>query len=435
MHQQSRLFNKYVQIETRHDILFSERVEVEVQKNRCKVFDLIPNRTEILTCSAETKTTVQSLTNWNLQEAMILELLKSNKCLAIVDGSFFPEHPAFISAHWKFVFDKKIIGTGGFVAKVQPHLQSAYAAEVCGGLGIMSSIQHLLDEFHYMEKIDISIGTDCQSAIHKFSSDQKVVSFDMSLSYEIREFLRLKRKYLRSLTTFKIAGHQDRVKQRIELNFDELINIMCDHKAKQLITQQLRLNNSPSFPFHFQSPKLFNRNKDYLSSTDLMRDEVHLQIATPYLTKKLNIASINQVDYSFRKQIIMTLPTSMHVWLSKSFTKFAGTAHQLRRQGLVETNLCRMCSSVPEEDTLHVLLCTHIPFKDYRTEVISRLQVKILPLLEEDMLPLCLLEWLLDDECVEIDGLSTEVMEALTTVGKRGVWFGFLPTLFLKWVK
>ena len=94
-----------------------------------------------------------------------------------------------------------------------------------------------------------------------------------------------------------------------------------------------------------------------------------------------------------------------------------------------------MCSSVPEEDILHILLCKHSLFNDYRNEVISRLQVKILLLLDEDMLPLCLLEWLLNDECAEIDGLSAEVMNTLSIVGKREVWFGFLPTLFIKWVR
>ena len=70
----------------------------------------------------------------------MLQMLESNKCLVIVDGPFFPAHPEFISAYWKFIYNKKIIGQGGFVAKVQSYLQSAYAAEVCGGLGVLSSI-------------------------------------------------------------------------------------------------------------------------------------------------------------------------------------------------------------------------------------------------------------------------------------------------------
>ena len=435
IYRQSRLQNRYVKVATQQNIIFCDRIEVEVQKDRCKVFDLIPTDRCNLSRNIGEMTTSQSLTTWNLREETILELLKSNKCLAIADGSFFPEHPSFISAHWKFVCDKKIIGAGGFVAKVQPHLQSAYAAEVCGGLGIVTSVQHVLESFHCVDKIDISIGTDCQSAIHKFSSNQRVVSFDTALSYEIREFLRLKRKYLRLLTTFKIAGHQDSVKQRMELTFEELINIMCDREAKELICRQIRLNGYPQFPFHYQSPQLLNKQNHALTSTESIRDEVYLQIATPYLLKKLNISSISLVDCSFRKQIISNLSTSMRIWLSKGFTKFTGTAHHLCRQGLVTTNLCRMCSSVPEEDMLHVLLCKHATFNTYRNEIISHLQVKILPLLDADMLPLCLLEWLLDEECLEIDSLPTEVMSSLSAVGKRGVWFGFLPTLFMKWIK
>ena len=91
-----------------------------------------------------------------------------------------------------------------------------------------------------------------------------------------------------------------------------------------------------------------------------------------------------------------------------------------------------MCSSVPEEDTLHVNLCKYSPLNIHRNEAISCLQVKTLPLLDEDMLPLCLLEWLLNDECVEIDDLMTEVINTLSTVGKREACFGFLATLFIK---
>ena len=75
-----------------------------------------------------------------METAIILQILESNKCLAIVDGFFFSAHPEFNPTHWKFIYKKKIIGQGGFIAKVQSHLQSAYAAEVCGGLGVLSSI-------------------------------------------------------------------------------------------------------------------------------------------------------------------------------------------------------------------------------------------------------------------------------------------------------
>ena len=98
-YQQSRLLNKCMKVETQQSIIFSDRVEVEAQKDQHKVFDIIPTMTDNLCYNLGQKTTSRSLTNWNLQEATILKLFKSNKCIAIVNGSFFPEHPTFISAH------------------------------------------------------------------------------------------------------------------------------------------------------------------------------------------------------------------------------------------------------------------------------------------------------------------------------------------------
>ena len=88
-----------------------------------------------------------------------------------------------------------------------------------------------------------------------------------------------------------------------------------------------------------------------------------------------------------------------------------------------------------ENDIIQILLCKHDVFNDYKNEVISLLQVKFLPLPDDDMLPLCLLGWTLDEECGTIDSVPTNVMTAMTTVDRRGVWFGFLPTLFVKWTQ
>ena len=96
--------------------------------------------------------------------------------------------------------------------------------------------------------------------------------------------------------------------------------------------------------------------------------------------------------------MIQLLPDSMYIWLSKSFTNFAGTAHQLYRQNIVSSLVCRICNIKNEIDIWHVLFYTHQLLNQYRSEVISKLQLKILRLLEDDMFPLCLLEWMLDNE-------------------------------------
>ena len=114
---QSRLRNKHVLTDTVANECFQERVEVELQKNRCKVFGSMSTyQTEIPRQNQQTINPL-SLTTWIVNESQICQILLSGKCVAVVDGSFFPEHQEHISAHWKFVCKKKVIGQGGFVAK------------------------------------------------------------------------------------------------------------------------------------------------------------------------------------------------------------------------------------------------------------------------------------------------------------------------------
>ena len=64
----------------------------------------------------------------------------TDKCFTVVDRFFFPEYPEFILAHQFFVIRTEVIETRNFVAKVRRILQSAFAAEVCGGLCILLSV-------------------------------------------------------------------------------------------------------------------------------------------------------------------------------------------------------------------------------------------------------------------------------------------------------
>ena len=41
---------------------------------------------------------------------------------------------------------------------------------------------------------------------------------------------------------------------------------------------------------------------------------------------------------------------------------------------------------------------------------------------------------MLDPEYEAIEGIPEKVMSSLQQVGRRNVWFGTLPTIFLKWV-
>ena len=48
------------------------------------------------------------------------------------------------------------------MVKSHQHIQSARAAEVCGGLGVLATIDHILIDRH-MRKSNLTLGSDCQT--------------------------------------------------------------------------------------------------------------------------------------------------------------------------------------------------------------------------------------------------------------------------------
>ena len=60
--------------------------------------------------------------HWLVDMTIVIQLLEINNCSVIVDGSFFSEHPEYISAHWKFIYNKKVVGSRSFVVKVLMYL-------------------------------------------------------------------------------------------------------------------------------------------------------------------------------------------------------------------------------------------------------------------------------------------------------------------------
>ena len=74
-------------------------------------------------------------------------------------------------------------------------------------------------------------------------------------------------------------------------------------------------------------------------------------------------------------------------------------------------------------------------FCQYGTEKITTHQLQLIKLLDADMLPLCLLEWMLDSRFEEIEGVPESAIASLQQVGRRNAWFGILPIVFIKWVR
>ena len=80
-------------------------------------------------------------------------------------------------------------------------------------------------------------------------------------------------------------------------------NMQCDREAKELIREQVEISGSPNLPFILTSPMLENGTKMQLTSTDVITDEMHEQIAAPCIEKKLNGMVMDDMDWEFRKLI------------------------------------------------------------------------------------------------------------------------------------
>ena len=101
------------------------------------------------------------LKQWSINTDTVCNLLASNKYLVVVNGSFFLEQPEFILAYCIFTYKKIIIGRGGFVSKVHPHLQSIHAAKVYRGLGVLILFQKILAHSNSLRTVDFILGSDC----------------------------------------------------------------------------------------------------------------------------------------------------------------------------------------------------------------------------------------------------------------------------------
>ena len=111
------------------------------------------------------------------------------------------------------------------------------------------------------------------------------------------------------------------------------MNIKCDGHTKKLIRKKTR--DIVPFPFELQSPYITSTlNHLTLNMKDSILVAISLFQVKEYLQKKLwNKSAFNLVDWQSRAQVMKILSPLIKVWLSKSFTNFAGTSYRLCQQG------------------------------------------------------------------------------------------------------
>ena len=72
--------------------------------------------------------------------------------------------------------------------------------------------------------------------------------------------------------------------------------------------------------------------------------------------------------------------------------------HQVYRQKVVTSTMCRACGIHEETDALDVLCCENYNLHVCRKEIINDLKLTMLGMADGGLTPLCVLEWLFQQD-------------------------------------
>ena len=97
---QTRLLNKYILTKDEVIDVFEQSLEVDIVKNRCKVHGLSISRPIVMIKDINTQPmNIISSARWLIGAEDLESAFFTDKCFVVVDRSFFPEYPEFISVY------------------------------------------------------------------------------------------------------------------------------------------------------------------------------------------------------------------------------------------------------------------------------------------------------------------------------------------------
>ena len=129
---------------------------------------------------------------------------------------------------------------------------------------------------------------------------------------------------------------------------------------------------------------------EHLQSNDYqLSKRIFLEFASNQLWRlfgrRLNLPELLKVCWVLRSAIVDRVPKHLCVWLSKIFLNFAGTAHQLYRQTLCNSPICRCCLIELKLDTLHFPEYKQELFMGFKMRLVTQLKQDVLGLTKEDL--------------------------------------------------
>ena len=98
----------------------------------------------------------------------------------------FSHRPWHTLASWHVIVDSMIIGSGDLVASSSTDYRSSYAAESCGVLASLQSIDCCLSKLNDATMSEVSVATDCLGVTCRLERQAQVIAMPTKLHPIVR---------------------------------------------------------------------------------------------------------------------------------------------------------------------------------------------------------------------------------------------------------
>jgi hypothetical protein len=173
-----------------------------------------------------------------------------------------------------------------------------------------------------------------------------------------------------------VKGHQDDKKDISELDNWALLNIRCDHNAKEYRTQP-NLVPRPNLRFRYEQCSLYLHGEK-LSCFHI--PSIYARVfpdTMAYWKVKHGLSDDNieeHIDWEALRRAAKRIPLGTRRWLTKHASGHCAVGRmELRRKHWDHSN-CPRCGE-PDETTLHILTCTDQRAKEQWQHLLCKLSV------------------------------------------------------------
>ena len=295
----------------------------------------------------------------------IAQSIREGSARAVSDGSYYEQYKIGASAfvisafpHDEGKTDNNTQLWGKNWVPGNPSIQSAYRSELAGIIGVLSTLEFIVNHFH-IETGSITLALDGESALKAARGDWKlqIQRPDFDFLQEIHNRVHLLPIHI---NWYWVRGHQDDYVTYSQLDWWAQRNSDVDEIAKQFALQCYHAS-TPQTPirlFHETWSMTTNNVKESSISKNSMYEAIVQSKIIRYWETHHDtpINKVSEVDWESGSKAIKRLPLSKQRWAAKFASGSIGNNHMRAKRGEIVSPQCQLCNASIEKSS-HILCC------------------------------------------------------------------------------